>query len=124
MSRLPGHGIEEYAREIVGIQVSERARRALEALAPGGDLAGSIEAVALDALRLRLRQCVDEIGSFEARYGATFEQWATDWQAGAIPDARSHGVERDYMEWEALTMERQELLGLIREFTAAPRAAV
>lgn len=106
------------------IQVSERARRALEALEPGADLARSIEAVALDALRLRLRQCVDEIGAFEARYGATFEQWAIDWQGGEISGARSQRVERDYMEWEALAMERKELLGLIRELTAPARAAV
>jgi hypothetical protein len=121
---LPGHGFEEYAGEVVEVHVSERARRALEALEPGADLAGSIEAVALDALRLRLRQCVDEIGRFEARYGATFEQWAADWQAGAVAEARSYGVERDYMEWEALAMELQELLALIRELTAPARADV
>jgi len=86
---LPGHGFGEYAGYVVEVHVSERARRALEALEPGSDLAGSIEAVALDALRLRLRQCVDEIGRFEARYGATFEQWAADWQSGAVAEARS-----------------------------------
>ena len=89
------------------VHVSERACRAL-ALEPGSALAGSIEAVALDALRLRLRQCVDEIGRFEARYGATFEEWAADWQAGAVADARSYGVERDYMEWEALAGLEEE----------------
>mgnify|MGYP001451703756 CR=1 FL=1 len=41
-----------------------------------------------------------------------------------VPDAGphrvSHSVERDYMEWEALTMERRELLALIRELSAPP----
>ncbi len=40
-------------------------------LQPSSDLASSIEAVMLDALHLRLREVVDQLGSFEARHGQT-----------------------------------------------------
>ena len=100
------------------VHLSERAQRILRKLQPAPDLAGSIEAVTLDALRLRLRDIVDQLGIFEARYGRTFEQFATDWNAGRLADRFSHGIERDFMEWEALIMERQEILELIRELTA------
>jgi hypothetical protein len=105
------------------VQLSERAQRVLRRLQPATDLAGSIEAVTLDALRLRLRDVVDQLGAFEARHGRTFEQFAADWNAGRIADRSSHRSERDFMEWEALAMERQELLDLIRELSAPVDAA-
>ncbi len=100
------------------VQLSERAQRILRKLQPAADLAGSIEAVTLDALRMRLRNVVDQLGALEARHGRTFEQFAADWTAGRVADRFSHRIERDFMEWEALTMERQELLDLIRELSA------
>lgn len=105
------------------VQLSERAQRVLRKLRPASDLAGSIEAVTLDALRMRLRQVVDQLGGFEARYGRTFEQFSADWNAARVADRFTHRVERDFMEWEALVMERQELLALIRELTAPLDAA-
>jgi hypothetical protein len=100
------------------VELTERAERILRKLQPASDLAGSIEAVALDALRMRLREVADQVGAFEARYGRTFEQFTADWNAGRVPNRFSHRVERDFMEWEALTMERQELLDLIRELAS------
>jgi hypothetical protein len=105
------------------VQLSERAQRILHKLQPAADLASSIEAVALDALRLRLRDVVDALGALEARHGRTFEEFAADWHAGRITDRYSHHVERELMEWEALTLERQELRDLIREL-ALPVDAV
>jgi hypothetical protein len=105
------------------IQLSERAQRILRKLQPASDLAGSIEAVTLDALRLRLRDIVDQLGVFEARYGRTFQEFAADWKAGRLADRFSHRIERDFMEWEALIMERQEVLELIRELAAPVDAA-
>lgn len=99
------------------MQLSQRAQRVLRKLQPAGDLARSIEAVTLDALRMRLRDVVDSIGAFEAGYGRTFEQFSADWNGGRVAEPFSHRVERDFMDWEALTMERQELLDLIRELT-------
>lgn len=105
------------------VELSERAERVLRRLQPASDLAGSIEAVTLDALRMRLREVADHVGAFEARYGRTFEQFAADWNVGRVPNRFSHRIERDFMEWEALTMERQELLGLIRELATPADAA-
>jgi hypothetical protein len=105
------------------VQLSERAERVLRKLQPAGDLAKSIEAVTLEALRMRLRDVVDQIGAFEALHGRPFGQFAADWNAGHIAAPFSHRVERDFMEWEALILERQELLALIRELAAPADAA-
>ena len=106
----------------MNLQLSERARRVLSRLRPESDLAESIEAIAIDALRMRLRECIEKIGGFEARYGRGFEQFAADWKSGRLADRYSHPLERDYMEWEALTIERQELLDLIHELAGPSRA--
>lgn len=100
------------------VALSERAQRVLRKLRPASDLGGSIEAVTLDALRLRLREVVDQIGAFEARHGRTFEQFAADWNGGRVSERFSHRAEREFMEWEALSAERQELLDLIRQLSA------
>jgi hypothetical protein len=105
------------------VELSERAQRVLRKLQPATDLAGSIEAVALDALRMRLRDVAEQLSIFEARHGRTFEQFAADWNAGRIADRSSHRAERDFMEWEALTMERREILELIRELAPPVVAA-
>jgi hypothetical protein len=105
------------------VELSERAQRVLRKLQPTTDLAGSIEAVALDALRLRLRDVAEQLSAFEARHGRTFEQFAADWNAGRIADRSSRRAERDFMEWEALAMERQEILELIRELAPPADAA-
>lgn len=104
------------------VQLSERAQRVLRKLQTASDLAGSIEAVTLDALRMRLRQVIDQVGAFEARHGRTFEQFGADWNAARVADRFSRRVERDFMEWEALAMERQEILDLIREAVSIAQA--
>ena len=105
------------------VELSERAQRALRRLQPAADLGRSIEAVTLDAARLRLHDVADQLVGFEARYGRTFEQFAADWSAGREADRFSHRIERAFMEWEALTAERRELLELIRELSAPADAA-
>ena len=105
------------------VELSERAQRALRRLQPAADLGRSIEAVTLDAARLRLHDVADQLVGFEASYGRTFEQFAADWSAGREADRFSHRIERSFMEWEALTAERRELLELIRELSAPADAA-
>ena len=105
------------------VELSERAQRALRRLQPAADLGHAIEAVTLDAARLRLHDVADQLVGFEARYGRTFEQFAADWSAGRQADRFSHRIERAFMEWEALTVERRELLDVIRELSAAADAS-
>jgi hypothetical protein len=66
----------------------ERAERILRKLQPASDLAGSIEAVTPDALRMRRREVVNQLGAFEARYGRTFEQFAADRNGRGIRSRR------------------------------------
>jgi hypothetical protein len=61
-----------------------------------------------------LRPAGDLAGSVEA---------LADWDAGRVADRFPHGRERDFMEWEALVMERQDRLDLIRELSASVNAA-
>ena len=110
--------------DAMDVQLTERTRRILRRLQPATDLGESIEALTLDALRMRLRECVEQLGALEARYGCSFEDFAAEWAGGRVSDRRSHAIERDYMEWEALSTERRELLDLIRELTSSSVAAV
>jgi hypothetical protein len=48
------------------IELSERTRRVLQKLRPAAELGESIEAVALDVLRMRLPEVADEVGSTPA----------------------------------------------------------
>lgn len=50
---------------------------------------------------------------FEAKYGLTFADFAQAWQEGKIPDKYSHEVERDFMEWEARRMEKEDFTHLV-----------
>lgn len=68
----------------------------------------------LDAyLTMQLGACEDEIARFETKYGEYFADFARAWERDEIPNGRSHEVERDYMEWEGLIVERQTLYTLI-----------
>ena len=105
------------------VELTDRAQRVLQRLQPGSDLASSIEAVTLDALRMRLRVVADQLGSMEARYGRGFEQFAADWSADRVSDRVSPRGARGVVVWGALPMERQGRLDLIRELAAPFDAA-
>ena len=78
----------------MALTLSPQARRVLEQLGSGGDLGRSIERLAAEAVRLRLRQCVEALGEFEARYGSSFEQFAAAWprRTLSLRRARLHGM--------------------------------
>lgn len=65
-------------------------------------------------LKRRLQVCSQRIIDFEAKYGMEFEEFARAWQAGEAPNRYSHGVERDYMEWESLIDEYKLLLSQLK----------
>lgn len=64
-THLPEAPIRQYP-VAVELQLSERAQLVLRKLQPAAGLAGSIKVVALEAVRIRLRDVVDQIGDFEA----------------------------------------------------------
>jgi hypothetical protein len=58
------------------------------------------------------------------RQEGTWRQFGhSDSNLFSVADRFSHRVERDFVEWEALVMERRDLLDLIRELTAPVDAA-
>ena len=61
-----GSGYAGNTHTVMQVELSERAQRVLRKLQPAADLAGAIEAVALDALRMRLRQMAEQLSAFEA----------------------------------------------------------
>jgi len=71
---------------------------------------------------MRLRDLADQALVCSNRAtGRTFEEFAASGMAGSRRrPLLGTEFERDFMEWEALTMERRELLGLIRETGAQP----
>ena len=66
-------------------------------------------------LTAQIRACEAEIGQYEVKYRATFEQFAAAWERGGIPNKHAHAVERDYMEWEGLVAEKQRWLERLRD---------
>ena len=69
-----------------------------------------------ESLEHHIRTCNEALSHFEAKYGLTFADFAQAWQEDKIPDKHSHEVERDFMEWEAHHMEKEDLLAAVREF--------
>lgn len=63
---------------------------------------------------LRLKECEESLFQFESRYGMEFESFAGAWDKDEIPEKHSHGIERDYMEWEGFHGERRKLLSTLR----------
>jgi len=105
------------------VSLSDKLLRVLEDFAPGADLETKLENLTRESLEHQLRACNEALSHFEAKYGLTFTDFAQAWQEGKIPDKHSHEVERDFMEWEALSMEREELLDLLHDSAAPGDAA-
>lgn len=97
------------------VAVSQKLGRVLEAFAPGEDLETKLENVTRERLEPQLRTCNETLSGFETKYSMPFAEFAQAWQADKIPQRHSHGVERDFMEWEARHMEHIDLLTAVQE---------
>jgi len=64
----------------------------------------------------RLHECEEEIYKFEAKHRMSFSEFKEAWNKGRIPDKYSHQVERDYMVWEGLEVEKKKWLSLMKKF--------
>jgi len=91
------------------ISLSEALREALKMI-EGKTTEEKIEYSIEEVLKHKLHQCNDDILSFEAKYGLSFEEFAAAWERGDIPHRHSYEVESDYIDWEALEMEKKNLL--------------
>ncbi len=73
-----------------------------------------------EVVMAKLRECNERIASFEFRYGMPFNQFNAAWDKDQIPDKHSYSMEADYMEWEALEMEKQHWLAVARDLSPTP----
>ena len=97
------------------VTVSQKLVRVLEAFALGEDLETKLENMTRERLESQLRTCDEALRGFETKHGMPFAEFAQAWQADKIPQRHSHGVERDFMEWEARHTERTDLLAAVQE---------
>jgi hypothetical protein len=65
-------------------------------------------------LTTQIKECEQDIGSYEVKCRTTFAEFVEAWTKGAIPGKYSHAVERDYMEWEGLEAEKKRWLELFK----------
>ncbi len=92
------------------VSLSDNLLRVLEDFAPGSDLETKLENLTRESLKPQLRACNEALSRFEAKYGLTFADFARVWWEDRILNKCSHEVERDFMEWEARHLEKEDLL--------------
>ncbi|MBU0567581.1 hypothetical protein KJ693_04310 [bacterium] len=80
----------------------------------GDTLERKISNLVDDNLLKRLRECEEEIYKFEVKYRMPFPEFKQAWEKDEIPDKYSHRIERDYMVWEGLEVEKKKWLSLMK----------
>ncbi|MBM3242147.1 hypothetical protein FJZ31_38235 [Candidatus Poribacteria bacterium] len=73
-----------------------------------------------EVLLYKLKECNDQLLPFEAKYGMSFSEFDQAWETGRIPNPHCHEVESDYIDWEALEMEKKKILRLLLDFKRSP----
>ena len=73
--------------------------------------------LARETIAAKLKECNQLISDYEFRYGKSFADFDAAWDKNEIPDKHSYQVESDFIEWEALEMEKQYWLSRIRELS-------
>src|SRR2546428_5310116 len=72
-------------------------------------LDSALRIVAQEAVAHRLEHLAEQIHGLEQKYGTSFAQFDTRFQAGEIPGLHSYEVEQDYLEWEGLLCRQRRL---------------
>lgn len=96
------------------IQISDKLVKTLN-LFEGEKVEDKIGRLVLKNTEYRIRYLNDELAKFESSYGLSFGQFARAWKEGKIAGKHTHKVETDYIEWEALEMEKRECLRTLRK---------
>ena len=99
------------------VSLSDKLLRVLEDFTPGADLETKLENLTRESLEHQLRACNEALSRFEAKHGLAFADFARAWQEDKVPNKHAHEVERDFLEWEARHMEKEDLLTAVREFS-------
>ena len=90
------------------ITVNDQTLRALRFLGEA-DIESQISALLKEVLLHKLKARNDLLLQFEAKYGMSFSEFDKAWENGRIPDPHCHEVESDYIDWEALEMEKRKI---------------
>jgi hypothetical protein len=85
----------------------------------GDKIEDKILYLAREVVMAKLRECNERITGFEFRYGMPFIQFDAAWDQDQIADRHSYSVETDYIEWEALEMEKRHWLAMARDLSPA-----
>lgn len=81
----------------------------------GATIEERIAGLVLDSLSKKLRECEEEIYQYEVKYGMSFVEFKRAWEKDKILNKYSHEIERDFMIWEGLEVERKKWLAKIRK---------
>ena len=98
---------------MISIQLSGRLYKTLN-LFEGERVEDKIEKLLLKNTEYKIHYLNEELSKFESKYGLNFKQFTRAWKDGKITEKHSHKVEIDYIEWEAIEMEKRESLKTLR----------
>ena len=79
----------------------------------------SISEILISALESKLEKYSRGILLFEAKYGISFDEFATMWSNNKIAEPFSYEVESDYVDWEMLEMEKKDLIAAVSRIKKA-----
>lgn len=70
--------------------------------------------LARETIAAKLKEGNERVLDYEFRCGMSFNELNAAWHRDGIPNKHSYQVESDFIEWEALEMEKQYWLSLCR----------
>jgi len=98
---------------MVTLTIDEKTKVILD-LFTGRDYREKLDNLAKEVIKSKIKECSELIANFESKYSMKFEEFRHAWEAGEIKGRYSHEVEADYIEWEALELEKERWLELLK----------
>ena len=86
-------------------------QKKLSSLLPDAEI--SLEELAKQALLSQLQEVSRKMAVFEGKYNQEFKDFEKSWKKMEKKEKFSHGIENDYIEWEALDEYKRELMKAI-----------
>ena len=99
---------------MITITIDEKTKRMLDAFS-GRDYKEKFGNLIRESIKAKIKECNELISKFETKYKVEFEEFKKLWEADKIEEKHSYEVETDFLEWEALEMEKAEWLRLLRD---------
>jgi hypothetical protein len=99
---------------MLAITLPENIVRILDII-PGETREDKLMNLLVENITSKLRECEDQIITFEAKYGMSFEDFEHAWKEGTLGNLFSYPLEKDYMEWEGFYLEKKKWLFLLKQ---------